>query len=53
VAGDFSADAGRAGAVLNLWPDTDALHAVCDATALDEPAGEVRFASELVARESA
>jgi DNA-binding LacI/PurR family transcriptional regulator len=111
VTGDFSADAGRAGAieVLRRWPDTDALYAVCDATALgalaalrrlgrrvpddvavagfddipvarhlapalttashpveliaaaatatvlgrDEPAEEVVFASELVARESA
>lgn len=36
VPGDFSAAAGRDGAaaLLRRWPDTDAVYAVCDATAL-------------------
>ncbi|WP_219414085.1 LacI family DNA-binding transcriptional regulator [Pseudonocardia nigra] len=36
VAGDFTAASGHAGAleVLSRWPDTDAIYAACDATAL-------------------
>jgi DNA-binding LacI/PurR family transcriptional regulator len=36
VRGDFSAASGQDGAleVLNRWPDTDAIFAICDATAL-------------------
>jgi DNA-binding LacI/PurR family transcriptional regulator len=36
VLGDFTADCGHAGAleVMRQWPDTDAIFAICDATAL-------------------
>jgi DNA-binding LacI/PurR family transcriptional regulator len=36
VEGDFTVDGGRraAAAVLRRWPDTDAIHAICDAAAL-------------------
>ncbi|GAA4730165.1 LacI family DNA-binding transcriptional regulator [Modestobacter marinus] len=36
LAGDFTAESGRRGAVeaLRRWPDTDALYAICDETAL-------------------
>jgi DNA-binding LacI/PurR family transcriptional regulator len=36
VEGDFTVDSGRraAAALLRRWPDTDAIHAICDAAAL-------------------
>ena len=59
VPGDFGVDCGRARTVelLARWPDTDAVFALGDAATatvlgLREADEEVRFASELVVRES-